>query len=102
MSSKRDVINEIESCCVRLSIRQTTLAHALQISQGHLSKVLKRRVNLTLKMERKLRAWLEAGTTQPTTIDNELQQIIDRLMAAPTARRMQIMHLLKAIDGLAK
>lgn len=86
-----------------LRVRQEDVAAACGCSQGHLSKVLTKKVKLAPKTEAALRNWL-ASLSDENNANNaqEVRDLVDRLLQGPSARRMQIMQLLRLINGIAQ
>lgn len=79
-------------------LTQADLAAACGLTQPHLSKVLKEKVPLTGRTARALAAWLERQ--ELFVPDATLLSIGRKLHAAPAPQRMQIMQLLRSLDGL--
>lgn len=56
-----DVLSAVEAARRTGRVKQAELAGALGITQGHYSKVLAGKVNLSGKLETKMSEWLTAG-----------------------------------------
>lgn len=79
-------------------LTQAELANACGLTQAHLSKVLAGKVRLTGRTAKALADWL---ARQDLISPYETLLSIDRkLRNADASRRMQIMQLLKSLDGL--
>ena len=96
-----DLITLVTKKMRALGIGQQALAVACGKDQGHLSKVLCRKIGMGKKTEQALRSWLEADTAE-TIVNGEfdLAALVARFESAAPARRMQIMQLLRLIDSL--
>ncbi|MBF0130058.1 MAG: hypothetical protein HQL33_08690 [Alphaproteobacteria bacterium] len=81
---------------------QAALAAACDLNQGHLSRVLARKLKLAAKTEAALRAWLARTAEEVVTADADIRGIVERLASAPSERRMQIMQLLQIVEQLTR
>ncbi|MGY0778895.1 hypothetical protein ACW7BC_13455 [Azospirillum argentinense] len=98
-----DLLKAVNERMARLRLRQDDVAAACGCTQGHLSKVLKRKVKLAQKTEAALRGWLERTDGDGGTSDaREVKELVDRLVQGPVERRMRIMQLLRILDGMAR
>lgn len=99
-------IEEILAQMAALNVSQSALARACRLSQPHLSRVLSKQLKLAPKTRAKLEAWLarsdvsraSTGGSAPTR--EELENLIERLSSSSPDKRMQIMHLLRAIEAI--
>lgn len=84
-----------------LAASQTSVANACGLSQAHLSKVLAGRVGLASKTRFALARWLTMPPPSGSSPGpSDLEDLIDRLRSRDPERVMQIMQLLRIIDGL--
>lgn len=79
-------------------LTQTDLAAACGLTQPHLSKVLTEKVPLTGRTAHALADWL--ARHELFVPDETLLSIGRKLRDAPANQRMQIMQLLRLLDGL--
>ncbi len=99
-------IEEILARMAALNVSQSSLARECRLSQPHLSRVLGKQLKLAPKTRSKLEAWLAKsdaarapkGGSAPTR--EELENLIERLSSSSPDKRMQIMHLLRAIEAI--
>lgn len=102
-ATDKDLVASVQRRMAARSITQRELASACGISQPHLSKILSRSVRLGRKAQGRLTDWMlrdDAGQTGGT--DDELRRLLDRLLAGPEERRMQIMQLLEIVERLTR
>lgn len=99
-------IEEVLARMAALNVSQSSLARECDLSQPHLSRVLNKQLKLATKTRTKLEAWLasshvaSASWGAPTPTREELENLIERLSSSSPGRRMQIMHLLRAIEAI--
>jgi transcriptional regulator with XRE-family HTH domain len=79
---------------------QSDIARACEMSQPHLSKVLRKRVKLAAKTAAKLEGWLVGSAAEQPEKIEPLQSLSAKIASVGPKRRIQIMQLLDAIDRL--
>jgi predicted XRE-type DNA-binding protein len=79
---------------------QSDIARACEMSQPHISKVLRKRVKLATKTSAKLESWLAGNADEQPEKIEPLQSLSAKIATVGPKRRMQIMQLLGAIDRL--
>ena len=100
------LIEDVLARMAALNVSQSSLARECDLSQPHLSRVLNKRLKLAAKTRTKLEAWLAKpdASSVPKTASNPTQQdlegLVERLSSSSPDRRMQIMHLLRAIEAI--
>ncbi len=82
-------------------LRQQDVAAECGITQGHLSKALRKEIPLGRKTEAAFRRWLEETSRRRTPdTDEEIRRLVDGLIAKPAPTKMQIMQLLKLLNAI--
>lgn len=80
---------------------QSDVASACGLSQPHISRVLRQDLKLCRKTESRLQSWLDsAAGAPPGRAQDPMHSIAAKVDALSPRKRMQFMHLLKAIDEL--
>lgn len=100
------VIEEVLARMAALNVSQSVLARECGLSQPHLSRVLNKQLKLATKTRTKLEAWLansdfsSGPDAAAIPIRKDLERLVERLSSSSPDRRMQIMHLLHAIEAI--
>jgi hypothetical protein len=82
-----------------MRLTQSVVAEACGITQPHLSKILSNKVKLVGRSHRALAAWLVRTSPGGTVAgDTDLEIMVNRLRMAAPNKRIQIMHLLEAVE----
>lgn len=98
-----DLLERVRERMAALRATQEEVASSCGLSQPHLSKVLSKKIKLAPKTQRLLAAWLTDGRLpEEDSGTQELGQLVERLLEGPGERRMQIMQLLRILDGLTR
>lgn len=100
-----ELVDTVLAVMAAQNVSQSGLARECGLTQPHLSRVLNKRLKLARKTRLKLEAWVVASTPEtlpgaaPEPTLEDLQKLVRRLGGSKT-RRMQIMHLLRAVEAL--
>lgn len=96
-----DLVKDIARRMAELGLTQAELARACGLSQPHISRVLQRRLKLAKKTRERLVDWLaHAGPGDSEPLDAMFRLLQAKAKTADPRARMQIMQLLKALDGI--
>ena len=100
--AKGDLIERILERMRQLEITQVELASACGLTQGHLSKVLYKKIKLAKKTKTKLTDWL-AETEAQNQIDPSAfaQLLAAKLSLLSPSKRMQFMQFMELAEQLA-
>ena len=96
------LINQVRHRMEQLKTTQAELAAASGLTQGHISKILNKRIKLADKTNTKLENWLR--TTEALSHENPAafaQSLTSRLVSLSPAKRMQFMQFLEIAERLA-
>jgi transcriptional regulator with XRE-family HTH domain len=95
-----NIIDAVNAVLRGTRIRQRELADFCRVTQGHVSKVLSRKVPPSPRLEADLKDWLVKvnGTGAPASSD--LEEAMSRLRNAPDDQRMHILHILTNLSAL--
>lgn len=89
-----DMINSLEHTRRQLGLAQSDLAKILGVTQGHYSKVVRRKVPLSSKLEDSMRVWLDAnGVAKEVEGGSEL-----RMRELAASIRTQCIELMQLAD----
>lgn len=89
--------DQIRSAMDRLEIGQGAVAASCGYTQSYISKALNRKVKITKSLERKLNAWLANLPSGDQVGEEEVEEIIRRLVRTDSAKRMHIIHILRGL-----
>ena len=69
--TEKDLLAAIQKARCDLGLSQAEVARQLDISQGHLSKILSENVPFSNKVARRARSWLATGKGPSKTLEEE-------------------------------
>ena len=86
-----EVIHEIERIRLAARISQAEISLTLGVTQGHYSKVINGKVELSLKLQERMQEWItsQADTGQETATARRMKQ----LAVSIRQQCMELMHL---------
>jgi hypothetical protein len=87
-----DHISALENARLAKRLTQAEMAVALEMTQGHYSKVIRRLVPLSSKLEARADAWL-AEHGRPANSDDASVHRARQLLVSIRAQCMELMHL---------
>ena len=96
-----DAVDALERARRQRRISQTALAHMLNVTQGHYSKVVRGLVPLSGKMAERVAAWL-AENGGPLEGDDAAALRMRELASSIRAQCMELMHLSERVIGKAE
>lgn len=95
-----DIIDTVNAVLRSTRTRQRELAEFCRVTQGHVSKVLSRKVPPSAGLEADLADWLVKADSTATASGSELEEAMSRLRNAPEEHRMHILHILTNLSAL--
>ena len=95
-----DIIDAVNTVLRSTRTRQRELAAFCRVTQGHLSKVLSRKVQPSARLEADLVDWLAKAKSAEVQAGSELEEAMRRLRDAPEEHRMHILHILTNLSAL--
>ncbi|WP_030540852.1 helix-turn-helix transcriptional regulator [Sphingobium sp. DC-2] len=84
------VIHEIERVRLAARISQTEISQILGVTQGHYSKVINGKADLSRKLEERMRSWIGA---QDAGAETSTSRRIKQLAVSIRQQCMELMHL---------
>ena len=96
-----DIIDAVNDVLRRTRTRQRELAAFCRVTQGHVSKVLSRKVSPSSRLEADLADWMvKVNSEVLAPASSDLEEVVRRLRNAPGEHRMHIMHILTSLSAL--
>jgi transcriptional regulator with XRE-family HTH domain len=95
-----DIIDAVNTVLRSTRTRQRELAAFCGVTQGHVSKVLSRKVPPSSGLETDLADWLVKANSAAAPAGLELEEAMRRLRNAPEEHRMHILHILTNLSEL--
>ena len=92
-----DLILSVEEARRARRMSQAQVAEALEITQGHYSKVVASRAALSGRLAERMESWVAQGGR--TTLGNDATRRIHSLAASIRRECMELMHLVGLAEG---
>lgn len=92
-----DLILSVEEARRARRMSQAQIAEALEITQGHYSKVVASRAALSVKLAERMEVWL--ASNDRVTLGNDATRRIHSLAASIRRECMELMHLVGLTEG---
>jgi transcriptional regulator with XRE-family HTH domain len=92
-----DLILSVEEARRARRMSQAQIAEALEITQGHYSKVVASRAALSVRLAERMEAWL--ASNDRVTLGSDATRRIHSLAASIRRECMELMHLVGLTEG---